>query len=106
MRWGDGAAQDHGEPIDATGTLPSGDNVKNAGELIKILREKNAEKFARCLTEKLMIYSLGRGLEYYDRCAIDKIQVKLAQDDYRFSTMIYEIVASDPFQRKGVREEP
>jgi hypothetical protein len=80
--------------------------VNGPGELIKNLRDKNTDKFARCLTEKMMTFALGRGLEYYDRCAVDRIQAKLAQEDYKFSTLIFEIITSDPFQRKGVRDEP
>lgn len=96
---------DQGSPIDSAGELPGGDKVKNAGDLIRTLRDKSSAKFVRCLTEKLMIYSLGRGLEYYDRCAVDKIQSKIAKDGYRFQSLIYEIVTSDPFQRKGIRED-
>jgi hypothetical protein len=96
---------DKGSPIDTSGELPNGESIKGPGDLIRTLREKNADQFARCVTEKLLIYALGRGLEYYDRCAVDKIMAKLTKDDYRFSTLIFEIVSSDPFQRKGVREE-
>lgn len=52
-----------------------------------------------------MTYALGRGLEYYDRCAVDKIMAAGGKDEYRFTTLIYEIVASDPFQRKGERDD-
>jgi hypothetical protein len=97
---------DYGAAIDPKGELPSGEVVNGPGELIKNLRDKNTDKFARCLTEKMMTYALGRGLEYYDRCAVDRIQAKLAPDDYRFTTLIFEIITSDPFQRKGVRDEP
>ena len=96
---------DYGQPIDTSGELPSGEKIKGPGDLIRSFSGKNADKFVRCLSEKLLVYGLGRGLEYYDRCAIDKIQAKLVKDDYKFSTLIYEIVTSDPFQRKGVRDE-
>jgi hypothetical protein len=100
-RW---RTEDRGQPIDTQGELPNGDTVAGPGDLIRNLREKNAELFARCLIEKLMTYGLGRGLEYYDKCAVDKIMVNVAKDDYRFSSLILQIVLSDPFQRKGVRE--
>lgn len=90
--------------IDASGELPNGKTVKNAGELIRHLRQENADAFARCLTEKMMTFALGRGLEYYDRCAVDKIVATLKKDQYRFSTLVTEIVLSDPFQRRGERE--
>ena len=96
---------DYGEPIDTSGELPGGEKLKGPADLIQNIGSKNADKFVRCLSEKMLVYALGRGLEYYDRCAIDKIQDKLIKDDYKFSTLIYEIVTSDPFQRKGVRDE-
>jgi HEPN domain-containing protein len=96
---------DRGQPIDTQGELPNGDPVSGPGDLIKSLREKSSELFVRCLTEKLLTYALGRGLEYYDRCAVDKIMASTAKDEYRFSSLIYQIVTSDPFQRKGVKEE-
>jgi hypothetical protein len=97
---------DMGEPVDTSGELPGGEKIKGPGDLIRNLKDKNADKYARCISEKMLVFGLGRGLEYYDRCAIDKIQLKLIQDEYRFSTLIYEIISSDPFQRKGVRDEP
>jgi hypothetical protein len=97
---------DQGQTIDPAGELPGGIQVAGPADLIRNLRDRNADKFVRCFTEKMLIYALGRGLEYYDRCAVDQIQVKLAKEDQRFSTLIYEIVTSVPFQRKGVREEP
>jgi hypothetical protein len=100
-RW---RTQDRGQPIDTQGELPNGETVNGPGDLIRNLREKNAELFARCLVEKLMTYGLGRGLEYYDKCAVDKIMVAVEKEDYRFSSLILQIVLSDPFQRKGVRE--
>ena len=53
------------------------------------------------MSEKMLIYAVGRGLEYYDQCAIDKIKNALEQDDYRFSRLVLEIVKSDPFQKQG-----
>lgn len=97
---------DFGEPIDPKGVLPSGDAVNGPADLIKNIRDKNTDKYVRCVTEKMLTFALGRGLEYYDRCALDKIQSKLVGEDYKFSTLIFEIISSDPFQRKGVREEP
>ena len=74
----------------------------------RILVETKKEEFARCLTEKMLTYALGRGLEFYDKCAVDDITKKLRRSRYRFSTLIEEIVESTPFQqRRGEsREEP
>ncbi len=96
--------QDHGQPIDARGELPDGTSVNGAAELRNVLVEKNQAKFVECLTEKMLTYALGRGLEYYDKCAVDKIVAQMDQADYKFSTLLLEIVKSDPFQKKGVRE--
>ncbi len=53
-----------------------------------------------------MIYALGRELEASDRCEVERIVAKLAQDDYRFQTLILEIVRSDPFQKRGYHTAP
>lgn len=96
--------EEFGERIDASGVLPDGQTVRHAGDLIRVLRSEHGDDFARCLTEKLMTFALGRGLEYYDRCAVDKILATAAKSDYRFSSIVYGIITSDPFVRKGVRD--
>jgi len=97
---------ERGNPIDASGELPTGEQIKNPGDLIRLIREKKSEQFVRTLTEKLMTYAIGRGIEYYDRCAIDKILSDTSKNDYRFKDLLLAILSSDPFQRKGTREEP
>jgi hypothetical protein len=88
-------------PIDAGGVLPGGRSFQGAVELKSILKEQRA-KVGRNLTQKLMTYGLGRGLEYYDRRAIMKIQDALEKNDDKFSTLVIEIVKSDPFRmRRG-----
>ena len=94
--------QDGEQPIDASGTLPDGKSFQGPAELKVILSEKKRE-FARCLTEKLLTFALGRGLEYYDRRAVDKIVANLEQNEFKFSTLCVEIARSDPFRlRRGV----
>ena len=90
-------------PIDAVGELPGGEKFSGPKELTKLLLDTKQAAFVRCLTEKMMIYALGRGMEYHDRCAADKITKALAKNDFRFSTLILEIVRSEPFQRQGVK---
>jgi hypothetical protein len=92
-RWRD---KDGGFVIDPSGVLPDGKTFKGPAELKTILRSKK-ELFARCLSEKVLTYALGRGLEYYDKCAVDKILVELQKSDYRFSTLLAEVVKSEPF---------
>ncbi|MFO1002271.1 MAG: DUF1585 domain-containing protein [Planctomycetaceae bacterium] len=57
--------------MDASGDLPSGDKFSGPAELMSIIRSRQ-EKFSRTLTERLLVYALGRGLEYYDKCAVDQ----------------------------------
>jgi hypothetical protein len=87
--------------IDPSGTLPGGQTFKGPKELRQILVGKK-DLFARALTEKMLIYGIGRGLEYYDKSAVDKIGTALAKNDFRFSTLVVEITKSDPFRmRRG-----
>ncbi len=84
-----------GAPVDASGTLPSGESFRGPAELKARPRE-----FARCLTEKLLTYALGRGLEESDRCAVDRIVQDLESRGYRFSALVQGIVSSDPFLKR------
>jgi hypothetical protein len=93
-RW---RTQDGGLPIDTSGVLPDGQKFQGAAGMKKILSE-NREAFAECLTEKMMTYALGRGVESYDRASIKKIVAGMAADNYRFSSLISGIVDSVPFQ--------
>jgi hypothetical protein len=87
--------------IDSGGTLPNGKSYKTPNEFRAILREEVPE-FARCITEKMMTYALGRGLERYDRRTTDAILKKMAASNYPFQMLIQEIVESLPFQmRRG-----
>ncbi len=93
-------------PVDALGELPDGSRVDGARELQSLLTKEYREQFVRCLTEKMLTYALGRGLEYYDQCAVDKIVAELERNDFRFSTLLLHIILSDPFQKKGGQEQP
>ncbi|MGI8992393.1 MAG: DUF1592 domain-containing protein [Bryobacteraceae bacterium] len=96
-------ARDGKFPIDASGVLPDGKAFNGPDELKAILKGDRGA-FADCLTEKLLTYALGRGLEHYDKPALKTISSHLAQNDYRFSTLVLEIVKSLPFQmRRGDR---
>ncbi|MEC8554170.1 MAG: DUF1592 domain-containing protein [Planctomycetota bacterium] len=98
--------QDGTHRIDATGEMPDGTQVRGVKQLQKLLLERHKRDFVECLTEKMMTYALGRGLEYYDKCAVDKIVARLENENYRFSALLFGIVRSDPFQKKGERENP
>jgi hypothetical protein len=69
---------------------------------MKVLLKEELPDFARCIIEKMLTYSLGRGLERYDRKTIDDIGRKLSASGYKFQTLIDGIVTSLPFQsRRG-----
>jgi Protein of unknown function (DUF1592)/Protein of unknown function (DUF1588)/Protein of unknown function (DUF1587)/Protein of unknown function (DUF1585)/Protein of unknown function (DUF1595)/Planctomycete cytochrome C len=89
--------QDGKFPIDPSGTLPDGRSFKGPQELKAILRA-DRDAFAAGLTEKLLTYALGRGLERYDQPTVKKITNRLAAENYRFSSLVLEIVKSLPFQ--------
>ena len=91
--------QDGQFPIDASGVLPDGRTFQGPDELKAILRA-NKDAFADCVTEKMLIYALGRGLERFDRPAVKEITAKLAANDYKFSTLVLGIVESLPFQER------
>lgn len=85
--------------VDPSGVLPGGQTFNGPDELREIMREQK-EIFVRCVVEKMLTYAIGRGLEYYDRCTVDDIMVVLKSNDYKFSTLLLEIVKSDPFQNR------
>ncbi|HEX3871014.1 MAG TPA: DUF1592 domain-containing protein [Pirellulales bacterium] len=86
--------------IDATGVLPDGQKFDGPHELKSLLRSRVRE-FATCLTEKMLTYALGRGLESSDRYTVEKIVDSLEQQDYRFSVLVAEIVRSEPFVKRA-----
>jgi hypothetical protein len=91
-------------PIDAAAELPDGRSFSGPRELKAILRG-NQEQFTRCLAEKLLTYGLGRGVEPYDRPAVDGIVQAAKAGDNKFSTFVLGIVRSDPFQKRGGRNK-
>jgi hypothetical protein len=93
-----------GEEIDASGKLPDGTKFRGVGELREMLVTERKDQFTRCLAEKLLIYAIGRGTEYYDKCAVDQIVLEAQQHDYKFAYLIAGIINSDPFQKQGYRE--
>ena len=92
--------KDEGHAIDASGQLVSGESFQGAPELVSILAKRKREEFVRCLSDKMLTYALGRGTEFYDKCALDDITSGVAKKGYRFSSLILEIVQSTPFQQR------
>jgi hypothetical protein len=91
---------DAGRPIDASGVLLDGTKVDGPRELRQALTAQKT-LFAKAVTEKLLTYALGRGLEYYDAPAVRSIQRSAAAGGYRWSSLLQAIVKSAPFQMRS-----
>jgi hypothetical protein len=89
-------------PVDASGVLPDGTKFQGPVELKKILLA-HPEQFVTTVTEKLLTYALGRGIEYYDEPTVRKI-VREAAPGYRWSSLVLGIVNSVPFQMRKPAE--
>ncbi|MEX0702090.1 MAG: DUF1592 domain-containing protein [Planctomycetales bacterium] len=102
-RW---RTMDGQNPVDASGELPSGEKFAGPIELVAILGKRQAD-FSRCVTEKMLVYALGRGLRPYDQCTVDEIVARLERDGGQFSSLVLGIVHSDPFlKRRGDGGQP
>jgi mono/diheme cytochrome c family protein len=85
--------------VDASGELPGGVRFGTPAEMKQILKA-DPEVFTRALTEKVLTYALGRGLELRDRATVKKIADRVRANGYRFSALIEGVVESDPFRRR------
>ncbi|MCA9129871.1 MAG: DUF1592 domain-containing protein [Planctomycetales bacterium] len=90
---------ENGSPIDATGTLLDGSEINGVLSLEQMLLNQ-PELFAQTLAERLMTFSLGRGMDHNDAPAIRRVVQQAQQQDYRFSEIILGIVKSVPFQMR------
>jgi hypothetical protein len=88
--------RESGKPIDASGTLPDGTEIGGPQELRDALLAR-PEQFVQTFVEKLLAYSLGRSVEWYDMPAVRKIVRESEADDYAFSAIVMGIVQSVPF---------
>ena len=94
---------EEGTPIDASSTLPDGSVFEGSAGLRDVLLGEE-ERFVETVTEKLLTYALGRGVEYYDAPAVRQITRDAATSDYRWTSMILGVVESTPFQMRRSRE--
>jgi hypothetical protein len=85
-------------PIDASGVAPDGLKFEGADGLRAALLR--SDRFVATLTEKMMTYALGRGLEYYDAPAVRAILRDASREEYRFSTLVLGVVQSAPFRMR------
>ncbi len=91
---------DDGKPVDASGTLPDGSRFEGASELQQAIL-KRPDLFVSNLTEKLLTYAMGRGVEPYDAPAVRTMVRDAGRNDHRFSSLILGIVKSTPFQMRS-----
>jgi len=92
--------QEDGKEIDSAGKLVTGENFSNVMELKTILAGSRKQDFYRCLTEKMLTYALGRGVEYYDAPTVDDIMTQLLKDGGGMKDLIYAVIESVPFQKR------
>ena len=90
---------DDGVPIDAAITWKDTD-IDSPAEFRDALLAQSEEEFVRTVAEKLLIFALGRGLNYYDAPTVRQLVRDAARDDYRWSSLILGIVQSAPFQER------
>jgi hypothetical protein len=88
-----------GQPVDASGAIPGAREFRGIDGLENALLS-SPELFVGALTENLMTFALGRGVEYFDAPAVRKIVRNSKRDEYRFSSLILGIVESAPFQMR------
>jgi len=91
--------------VDSSGTLPNGNSFSTPAEMRTVLKTQ-LPQFSRCIVQKMLTYSLGRGLGSYDRRTVDEIDRKLAASGYGFQSLIYEVVRSLPFQSRRGEQQP
>jgi hypothetical protein len=90
---------ERGIAIDGTGTLLSGESFTNVTQLKRILATNHSTEFYRTVTEKLLTYALGRGVEYSDVITVDAIVERLSASGGRPSVLLAEVINSAPFQK-------
>jgi Protein of unknown function (DUF1588)/Protein of unknown function (DUF1587)/Protein of unknown function (DUF1592)/Protein of unknown function (DUF1585)/Protein of unknown function (DUF1595)/Planctomycete cytochrome C len=92
--------KEYDQPVDATGTLLTGEKFDGIRQLKAIIKDRHRLDFYRCLAEKLLTYSLGRGLEYYDELTVDEIVLRMDRNGGKFSALLTGVIESAPFQKQ------
>src|SRR5690606_39095684 len=91
-------------PIDSSTELPGGIAVAGPAELTAALLRRE-DQFVQALTQKLMLYALGRELEYFDMPEVREIVRSAEAEGYRFSAIVRGIVKSEAFRMQGVARD-
>jgi hypothetical protein len=92
-------------PVDSSGTFPNGKAFNGPAEM-KSLLKGNMPEFTRCLTEKMLTYALGRGVESFDRLTVQDLVRQTAQNEYKLQSLILGIVHSAPFEQRRGEPKP
>ena len=100
-RWRD--KDEQGRPLEIGDKVP-GLEVRSLAALKTMLKDQR-EKFGRCVSEKMLIYALGRGLEYYDERTVDSIVASLAKENWKFSALVTAIAKSEPMRLRRGRSQ-
>jgi hypothetical protein len=95
----------NGTPIDSAAELPDGTAVSGPDDLREALL-RDPEQFVRTFAERFLMYALGRTTDYKDMPAVRKIVREAAKEDYRFSELVWQVVASEPFRMRVAAEPP
>jgi hypothetical protein len=96
---------DTGGAVDSSGVLPDGTKINGPDDLRAALAARPAQ-FAQTVTEQLMTYALGRAVDYRDMPVVRQIVRNAARDNYRFASLVTQIVASDAFRRRDAAPPP
>ena len=88
------------KPIDTAGILITGEKFSNIENLKTVLSQKRRPDFYRTLSEKLLTYAIGRGVEYYDSTTIQQLVTHMNKNDGKLTELIHAITTSAPFQKR------
>ncbi len=97
-------SEDAGKPIDVKSTLTDGSVVDGMAGVKKLILS-DPDRFAGAVTEKLLMYAIGRNVQYFDAPAVRKIVRDAAPGDYKFSSLVLGVAQSAPFQMRTVKAE-
>ncbi len=89
-----------GRPIDTTGKLITGEPFENAAQLAQVIVHQRRRDFYRCVTEKMLVFAIGRGMEYYDGQTVERIVDRLESNQGKIRTLIHAIVQTAAFQKR------
>ncbi len=98
--------KDGADPVESSGEIRAGEAFKDHRDLNALLVGARRADFLRCLTEKMLTYALGRGLEYYDKPAIQGVMERMEKRDLKFSALVLGVVDSVPFQQRRGDGDP